>query len=551
MNAHDMFANMKNTDAIILKNLLVEPYGLVVREGTAEFAINIPNNSTPGVIESLLSYYPPVGAVTFQDVAVQASPFSHPETGAVPILRLGAVAFGKVFAATGGLLYNISAGGSGPWTAEAGVGVAGGSDKWTGWNYTNTANGHFLTLTNWDGGYYYYDGTAWTKVVAGDGTTAGTISGVDPTNFVYHFTFKGRLYFIERNSTRLWYLPPDQLWGVAKAWDVGPMMKRGGALQIIASWTQDAGDSIDDYMIAVGSNGDVVIYKGYDPDGAPDTWAYVGVWYIGPLPAGFRIWDAAGGDTLILTQYGIVAVSQILRGSAEDAEARISKKIDPLIGRYMRLSSRRDGWAIRHIPSHEMILIDQPPDTTVSPFVHTQFAYKTTTRGWSTLDGMDSHSWLVHGPEVFYGTPDGRVMRAFMGTFDEVKLNTGAGVPITGQWVTSFQPLGVKGNTKSFLMLRPSVIGRGDITIKIACLVNYGTLKAPAEPALPIVNYSFWDVSIWDAAVWTAESQPLFKWLGIDGNGYVAAAQIDFTAPGGVTRFAQLDWWVVPGGPMT
>lgn len=546
MNARDMFTAMKPTDAIILKNLLVEPYGLVVREGTAEFAINIPAEGLEGSIKSLLSYYPATS--TFLQVA--AVPTRADEDSVIS--RAGPVSSGKVFAATGGLLWDISAGGSGPWSSEGGVGSAGGSDYWTGWNFSN-AGGNFLTITNNDdGGYYVYNGTAWTEVTEDTSTPAGAgkIYGVNPEKFCYHFAFKQRLYFIEKNSTRMWYLPPDQITGDAKVWDFGAMFKRGGQLQMIASWTQDAGESIDDYFVAVSSAGDMVIYKGYDPDGAPDTWALHGIWSVGELPAGYRIWDAVGGDTMLLTQYGIIAVSAILQGRGEDQSLRITDKIDPLLGRYMRSNASREGWAIRHIPRQEMLLIDQPPDTTVQPTVHTQFAFKTITRGWSVLNGIDSRSWLNHGPDIFHGRPDGKVMRTFIGTVDNVKMSDGTGTPIEGQWVTSYQPLGSKGNTKRFTMIRPSLIGRGNIDLKVATLVNYGQLKQPAEPALPTLNYSFWDVSLWDSATWTAEAQPIFQWLGTDGEGYVAAAQIDFTAPGGVTRFAQLDWWVVPGGPL-
>ena len=69
------------------------------------------------------------------------------------------------------------------------------------------------------------------RLIAGDGTTAGTISGFNPKDAIDVNIHQTRLWFVEKDTTFGWYLPVDQVWGVASKFDFGPLMKRGGFLQ--------------------------------------------------------------------------------------------------------------------------------------------------------------------------------------------------------------------------------------------------------------------------------------------------------------------------------
>ena len=47
----------------------------------------------------------------------------------------------------------------------------------------------------------------------------------------------------------------------------------------------------DDYLVALSYQGDVVIFKGYDPDTAgsdPNAFQLHGIWYVGAVPVGHR-----------------------------------------------------------------------------------------------------------------------------------------------------------------------------------------------------------------------------------------------------------------------
>ncbi len=538
MNARDLYGQMPANDALLLQNLLVRPTGLVVRNGFTEIASGL-----PGAIGTLLSYFPAIDAGSLE--AGSGLYGVDVLGGSVRRVQPFAVTAGKLFAAADNSLFDVTAGGSGPWTAEAGV--TGVTDYWNGWNFQNIG-GSFLTVTNWGGGYAYFDGTAWTAVAAGDGT-GNTISGVDPDTFVYHFVFKGRLYFIERDSTRMWYLPAGQLTGVAKAWDFGAQFRHGGALQIIASWTQDAGEGIDDYFIAASSTGDLVIYKGYDPDNAPTDWQLHGVWYIGALPYGYRCWDQTGGDVMILAQYGAVFVSQVLGGQLLEVGG-VASKVASLISAAMAGYKNVFGWSVRHVPSQDIVLIGFPKNAAGTLGTYAQLAFGVFTQAWSLLSDMPIHSGQNHDSVYYFGDEEGSVWQGFNGALDKVRLGQSGGDSIRGMWITSYQPLGDPGMLKVFPMVRPNVVRTGPFSMSVSILVNYQPRKQGIVVPVTAQDLSSkWDAALWDSATWAGEGIPFLKWFGTKGSGYVAAAQIMFAATGG-SRFNQCDFWTVPGGPL-
>ena len=305
LNAKAPLSVMEPGFALSLSNLFCEPGGLRSRKGYTELAKNIPGSVA---IPTILSYFP-------KDAATAS-----------------------VYAAKDGKLYDVTGGGSGPWTEESGV--VGATDWWTGINFQNIA-GSFLCACNAGGGYVIFNGTTWTTPVAG--TDPGEIDGVDPADLVFIMEFKKRIWFIEKDSTNAWFLPTGQITGTASQFDFGEQFKHGGKLVAIVNWTIDGGEGLDDYLVAVSSEGDVVVYKGTDPTDAA-TFEKRGSWYVGTLPSGHRQVTQNGGDVYILSQSGLVPLSRLLEGSkfSLQADQRISEYIDPLITELMRYFQNSD-----------------------------------------------------------------------------------------------------------------------------------------------------------------------------------------------------------------
>ena len=225
LNARDTFAVMGPEYAISLTNVLVEPYGLRTRKGYTEWATGLPA-AVP--VSTMMSYYPATAAPALlsspmkREFSMQHRLLVEPRSGSTTPPA------GKLFAATGGgHIYNVTAGGPGPWTAEAGVVAPTAGDFWTWINFQNLA-GAFLVACNDDGGYAYYNGSSWAMPTAGAGI--GQINGVNPSLLCYVVEHMKRLWFIEKASTRAWYLPVSQITGTVSEFNFGEQFRHGGSL---------------------------------------------------------------------------------------------------------------------------------------------------------------------------------------------------------------------------------------------------------------------------------------------------------------------------------
>lgn len=542
MNARSPFAVMGPEYGITLTNVVSETYGLRTRRGYTEYATGLPE---VGPVPTIMAYYP--ASSTPDPVA----------TGSPPASSLATLMFftrntnplvaqppGKLFAVQGGKVFDVTIPGNVTRTEAAGI--LAGTDYWNYINYQNSA-GAFLCATCETGGYFVYDGTTWTRIVAG--AAAGQIDGCDPDKFAFIISWKKRIWFIEKNSTRAWYLPVDQITGTVKPFDFGNQLSHGGALASLASWTVDGGDGMDDHLVGVGYQGDVVIYKGVDPDD-PDNFLIHGTWFCGPLPLGRRQVSQSGGDVFILSQLGVMPVSKLLTATSLSAEVQqhISYLIDPLVASLMRSYAEDLGWQEFIASKDEMVLIGIPTRARV-PFGGSYLAYKTTTKSWSLLTETNYASFVEVGPVTYAGTLDGRIVLAFDGPLDNVTPNNPDGLGIKCQVTPAYQPMGNPGVQKRFTMVRPSFLTANLPSVKVTLLTDYRTPGYGTYPSLPVTTEDEWDLSNWNIATWGGLKNPVREWVGISGAGFAATVQLDYTA-GGDTLLTSIDFWSEQGGPL-
>ena len=516
MNARAPYAAMSPEYAILMTNTFVESYGIRTRKGYAEWATNLPGT---GDVGSMLSYFPASAAYG------------------------GTVPGGTLFAARGASLYNVTLGGAGPWTAE--VGVTGTTPYWNGINFQNVA-GAFLCLCNEDGGYAYYNGTAWATPTAGAGV--GQINGADPATFSYVMEWKKRLWFIPKNSTKAWYLPVEQITGTVTSFDFGAQFKHGGQLQYLVNWTVDGGAGIDDLLVAISSQGDVVIYSGIDPSD-PTSFSMQGVWYVGPLPKGRRAVSVTGGDVYILCQYGLIPLSKLLSKGSQEENISLSYNIDPVIARLMQSTSNIQGWQLIDLPKEELRVITIPVNSNDLDYTGAILAYKTLTQTWSVLKDLPVTCMVNVTEDIFAGDANGRVLRAFYGTLDNVQIGSNSGNGIKCQIIPAYQSLENPGYNKSIKLVRPAFLASFLPAYSLQILTNYSDAKMAFYPSLPPEQGALWDSAIWDVSLWAGSRTVWMQWAGCSGHGIVATIQLAYTS-GGDTVLTAIDAWVIPGGPM-
>ena len=509
LNAHGAINSMPVTDAVTLINWVPEKYGVRCRKGWVEHAINL-----DGPIRSLLSYQPDKDFYSNR----------------------------KLFAFTDTSIYNVSGGGDAllPTFTLPGITNYG---RFSGAMFTNSA-GSFLAACSESGGYFLYNGLDWEQVQNGSGI--GTVQDADPNIFAFVTSWKRRLWFVEADSTNAWYLPTDSIYGEAKKFELGPFVKSGGRLSYITNWTIDAGEGIDDFLVFVFEGGDVLIYKGTNPDSA-STFGLVGNYHIGSVPTGRRGWTTFGGDVLILSELGIQPLSYVTRGgqtvfrtSAVDYLTKIQQRVAELIGDL----SNSPGWDLTLYPKENLLLLNIPLGTSSE---YRQYVMNTNTNGWCVFEGMPMICMAASGDGFYFGTSDGRVCQGLTGYFDDVKFSQTEGFGIPGTIQPAYNYFGFPGRNKQFLMLRPTFMAVDEPMIDATVIVDFETPYLTGLSRVAPITGALWDVALWDQSVWGGAMRIYSNWLSTGAIGFAGTAYINTNCVGD-TRLISLDYMYEPGG---
>ena len=80
-----------------------------------------------------------------------------------------------------------------------------------------TVGGHFLYAVNGSDPALLYDGAAFTAVTA---TSTPAITGVATSSLSFVWAYANRLFFVEKGTTRAWYLAVDSIAGAAQKFDL-------------------------------------------------------------------------------------------------------------------------------------------------------------------------------------------------------------------------------------------------------------------------------------------------------------------------------------------
>lgn len=521
INARDGIAAMGEQDAVLLVNWIPDTYGIRCRKGYQEWAKNFPTTD----VEAVLSY---VGRTTaFPGGSFLTVPTSMP---------------GFLFGCTKDGIYDITTNTAAPALAQALSGTTN-----AGWIQSamlaNTA-GHFLLCTSEIDGYLYFNGAAWTiPPFAGGGITVQ-----NPNTFVQVLVHKKRAWFVQRDSTNAWYLPADSIIGAVTQFDFGSQFKTGGHLSYLAKWTIDAGDGIDDFLVAVSSMGDVVVYKGTDP-GAAATWALVGTWSIGQVPIGRRAYAQYGGDLILISADGIFPMSYVTRGGADSlllSGKEYASKIRQPLAQDLGNTFTTRGWDIMLHPKERVMCVNVPNYSGRTNF---QYCMSTSQQAWTYLEDIPVYCYGASAGYAFAGTKDGRVLLIFSGYFDNLLLGASSGNGIAGAIVPSFSAFGAPSVDKIFTMVRCTFQSVDTPNIVLGINVDYELSEPQGTPAFAPITQDVWDTGLWDIAIWGGATRIFKEWAGVGGVGFVGAAALS-TLCVGDTTLVSIDYMMEGGGPI-
>lgn len=362
----------------------------------------------------------------------------------------------------------------------------------------STIAGNYLVVVNGSDSLKLFDGSTWEDITD---VSTPSITGIATTEFNFVTLFKRRLWFVEKDSMSLWYLPVGQIGGAATEFDVGPLFKRGGYVIAATGWTIDGGEGLDDYFVIVSSEGELGVYKGSDPASA-NTWALVGLYYIG-APVNNRCLISYGGDLLYLCRIGLYPLSKVLANAVTLEELSILGKIQPAFNKAMVNFSDRPGWGMTIFPERGALIVNVPQQF---GNLHYQFVQNLVTGAWTKFTGWDGQCFAVLDGSLYLGR-QGKVTKVWVGYVD---LNDRQ---IEGTAIQAFNNLRAPGIKKIVTLLKPFLEINGNCSIAAEYAVDYRLS----------VNYSFrdtgtgvagvWGEGEWGSALWGATSFRYEEWF--------------------------------------
>lgn len=462
-NTRDSIANMSKTDATVMENWLAAGTQVSTRLGSA----------------------------------VQASGFTDKPTTLLP---WNGATGKKLFVSTPTGIYDVTA----PGVVGAAAAVCT-NPYWESVNIT-TAGGSFLVAVNGVDKMKQYDGTAWKAI---DGGSTPAITNVATTSLTSVAVMVQRLWFVEANSTRAWYLPVVSIGGAAVSFDLGAVFPRGGSLVCMQSWTLDGGSGADDYSAFMSSEGEVAVYKGVDP-ASSTTWAKVGTYFVG-RPLGKRALTKLGGDLLIMSENGLFPLSKALVSADISRQNTISSKIDPTMIAAAVAYNANLGWRCTVFPQGSFILVNIPITSAYSE----QYVMSTITNSWSKFTGWSASDFLVFGGNLYLCGAT-TVDHAWVGASDK-------GLAIVAKCQQAYNYFQNPAREKHMKMVRPTISAENAATIQVSLSTDFRNEFFPSTITVSPLTSAIWDTSTWDTGVWGGTPDTQLNWESLASKPFYAA----------------------------
>jgi len=477
LNYRDPIAAMTPADALVLTNFIPRQQGCELRKGYQVYADSV---SLPGdPVESVFSYKAPDNADD------------------------------KVFIAVGGDIFDVTDGGV-PVLAVTGTGST--DDEWWTTQFSTAADTFLLAVSPGAGYWTYSTGSGWLqRSVTGLPTSVRTVA-----------VWKRRVWFTCLEDQNVYYMDTvDAITGTATSFPMGSILRNGGYVSALINWTMDAGLSIDDYLVAIGTEGDVAVWEGTDPTSAT-TFQIKGVWYVGPVPRHGVYFTPFGGDVMVVSELGLVPMSRLITGQySQDQQIGPASKIQSVFAPLVRRLIDEKYFDVFVVPSSEVLVIKLPADGGT----YRQFAMNVTTGAWCQFVGMPMRSVAVINGELFFGTEDGFTCKGLFGDRDGVDTVGAGGNYVEGDMQTSFQNFGTPAQLKKFGMVRPVFIATAAPSVKLQINTQFNLSPVGGSPYFNGTDNGIWDASVWNAASWVGQNT-YQAWYGTAGLGYYGSMRM-------------------------
>ena len=376
----------------------------------------------------------------------------------------------KLVAAASGKLRDISAGGGGSGTDIIGVLTVGTSNI----QYTVFRN----TLFCVNGTDAPFDWTGSGSATA----TAWTGSGLTITNLINVASYKNRLYFVEKNTGKIWYTEAvNNISGALLKFDVSSVLSKGGGVLYAGPTTRGSSQANpDELFIIISDQGEILVYQGDNP--LSSSWALVGRYFIGKPLGSYRCTFRVSGDLYVINWDGVISMTALFSGvDPFNDYSATSGKVRPLFNQTAALGT--SGFHGVYHSGKGYILIN---DGNVAQ----QHGMNLINKSWFNVGILSAKTFAVFGNELYITAPGNSYVKKYDQEYGLGDSVSDKGIlPVITQ---AYSFLGdrlsdkILTNVQPFISMLASSAGSGTETVSYGFDVDYVTKIATSLNSQPL-----------------------------------------------------------------
>lgn len=426
----------------------------------------------------------------------------------------------KMFAGANGKIFDVTDPVDATVAMAADVTGLTGND-WVSVNFA-TPGGVFLVGVNGADLHEVYDGAAWAA-------NTPAITGKSSATFSFVWAYASRLWFIEKNTLSVWYLPVDSIGGAATEVSLKGQFPGGGSLLYGGTWSSDTGSGLNQKIVFVSTNGEALGYTGTDPSSS-STWSRVGVYDVAK-PLGKKSSVNVGGELLMTTANGIIPLSEsVVKDVAALSLAAVTKEINPAFKAIASIY-RNNSWALTKWDEKNLAMLSFAGTYTLAggidviDAIPVAFIVNLETGAWnSKYTGWDVQCSVKFNGKLYFGSANGRIYEAESGGSDD-------GSAYLFKYLEWPSAMNDTGQTKQFLEVRTTFTYSVPFNAQIGLSTDYQVIWPTApSAAADVLTGGFWGTGgFWDlGGTWdvTGTQKTEHRWRSIGRTGYRGAVMI-------------------------
>lgn len=338
-------------------------------------------------------------------------------------------------------------------------------------------------------------------------TPSGALPGANTTAvngalLIDVVNFKGRAFYVEKNSQRVWYAQAGSFQGFLTKLDLSTITQKGGYLIQALTWTRDSGDGVDDYMAFIFSTGEVLVYQGTDPDFIV-SWGLSGRYVIG-APLGRRAHARVASTEVLLTKDGWCTLDEAIANARTELVDAFGGKIFRACKQAAQMFAANFGWQAIFYPRGNLFISNIP----LAADNFQQYVRNTNTGMWCQFMNWNARCLTVWKDRLYFGDNAGNVKLADVQGNDGYRQGySDDGAPILYSAVSAYQNFGQPGLKTQISSAQLALNVLDGTAVSLNAFADYRTRLLPAVVMPNEPTQGQWDQSPWNTDNWATNSQ--------------------------------------------